>query len=132
MLYMNITTGKQMDTTWDCTWFPEDHNACYNCIVGNDKERLLILCIYLLMQIQSWNMMYVKVYLIKIRRLSNPFNDILKSNDIPYAITSKVVFLTDQSTTSQSNCEVLKRSTHREIVSDWVIHLSLLTFFFVF
>lgn len=84
------------------------------------------------MQIQSWNMMYVKVYLIKIRRLLNLFNDILKSNDIPYAITSRIVFLTDQSTTSQSNCEVLKRSTHREIVSDWVIHLSLLTFFFVF
>jgi hypothetical protein len=68
-----FTTGKQMDTTWDCTWFPEDHNACYNCIVGNDKERLLILCIYLLMQIQSWKMIYYKVYLIKIRRLLNPY-----------------------------------------------------------
>jgi hypothetical protein len=28
-----------MDTTWDCTWFPGDHIACFNCIVGNDKER---------------------------------------------------------------------------------------------
>ena len=54
------------------------------------------------------------------------FCDTLISNNIPFAVMSVFKFSTDQSAMSLLNLYVNKTNKHQELLSDWLIYLTVI------